>query len=259
MVRPDMSSRRTLLLAALAAPPVLARAQPAPAPWVVCAVAGLQPGLAQLEQLWRAQGGRPLRLQSGTSATLARIVEQGGPCDVLALADPQRMDALEARRLVRPDSRQNLLGNDLVLVTAADQPLPRRLVQAQDLLPLLGEGKLALPDPAQTSAGRVAREALTNLEIWDGVQRRLVPVAEGRAALDLVRKGEARFGIAMLTDAFELPGLRIALTFPADSHALITYPFALPRRGDAAAAELLGFIAGSDAAAVWRRLGLAPR
>jgi ABC-type molybdate transport system substrate-binding protein len=51
----------------------------------------------------------------------------------------------------------------------------------------------------------------------------------------------------------------VALTFPAESHTAITYAFALPRRGDAAAAELLGFLAGSDAAAIWRRLGFAPR
>ena len=254
-----MPSRRILLAAAatVAAPLLAARAQPAP--WVVCAIAGLQPGLAQLEQLWRAQGGRPLRLQSGNSTSLARLVEQGAACDVLALADPQRMDALEARRLLRPDSRRNLLGNDLVLVTAADQPLPRRLVLPQDLPLLLGNGKLALPDPAHTAAGRVAREALGNLGIWEALQPRLLPVAEGRTALDLVRKGDARFGIAYVTDAFEQPGLRLALTFPAESHAPITYAFAQPRRGDAAAAELLGFLAGPDAAAVWRRLGFAPR
>jgi molybdate transport system substrate-binding protein len=254
-----MLSRRPLLIAAAAALPALARAQTAPAPWVVCGVVGLQPGLQQLEQLWRAQGGRPLRLQSGTSASLARIVEQGGPCDVLALADPQRMDALEARRLLRPDSRRNVLGNDLVLVTAADQPLPHRLVSPLDLAPLLARGRLALPDPAQTAAGRVAREALVSLDAWDTAQPRLLPVAEGRAALDLVRKGEARFGMAYVTDAFEQPGLRVALTFPAESHSPISYPFALPRRGDPGAAELLAFLAGPDAAAVWRRLGFGPR
>jgi molybdate transport system substrate-binding protein len=254
-----MLSRRPLLTAAVAALPALARAQPAPAPLVVCAVVGLQPGLHQLEQLWRAQGGRPLRLQPGSSASLARIVEQGGPCDLLALADPQRMDALEVRRLLRPDSRRNVLGNELVLVVAADQPLPHRLVSPMELAPLLASGKLALPDPAQTAAGRVAREALVSLEAWDALQPRLLPVAEGRAALDLVRKGEARFGMAYVTDAFEQPGLRVAMTFPAESHSPITYPFALPRRGDAAAAELLAFLAGPDAAAVWRRLGFAPR
>ncbi len=259
MVGALMLSRRPLLFAAAAALPLRARAQPAPAPWVVCAIAGLQPGLAQLEQLWRAQGGRPLRLQSGTSATLARLVEQGGACDVLALADPLRMDALDARRLLRPDSRRSLLGNELVLVTAADQPVPRRPVLAQDLPQLLGNGKLALPDPAQTAAGRFAREALGNLGIWEALQPRLMPVAEGATALDLVRRGEARFGIAYVTDAFEASGLRVALTFPAESHTAITYAFALPRRGDAAAAELLGFLAGSDAAAIWRRLGFAPR
>jgi molybdate transport system substrate-binding protein len=46
----------------------------------------------------------------------------------------------------------------------------------------------------------------------------------------LVRKGEARFGIGHVTDAFAQPGLRVALTFPADSHDAIVYAFALPRR-----------------------------
>ena len=186
-------------------------------------------------------------------------MEQGGACDVLALADPQRMDALEARRLLRPDSRRDVLGNELVLVTAADQPPPHRLVSPLDLAPLLASGKLALPDPAQTAAGRAAREALVSLDAWEGLRTRLLPVAEGSAALELVRRGEARFGIACVTDAFDQPGLRVAMTFPADSHGPISYPFALPRRGDPAAAELLGFLAGPDAAAVWRRLGFAPR
>lgn len=254
-----MLARRTLLTATAVALPHIALAQPAAAPWVVCAVEGLQPGLAHLGELWRAQGGRPLRLQSGNSATLARIVEQGGACDLLALADLQRMDALDTRRMLRSDSRRSLLGNDLVLVTAADQPVARRPVLPHDLPLLLDNGKLALPDPTQTAAGRVAREALVNIGIWDVLQPRLQPVAEGRTALDLVRKGEARFGIAYATDAFEGSGLRLALTFPADSHAPISYSFALPRRGDPAAAELLAFLAGPDAAAAWRRLGFAPR
>ena len=263
MLRHPMLSRRPLLTSALAALPGLARAQapavPPAAPLVVCAVPGLHPGLRLLEPLWRAQGGRPLRLQAGTSAALARQVEQGGGCDLLALADPQRMEALEGRRLLRPESRRDLLGNDLVLASAADQPPPRRMVLAAQLPQLLGAGKLALPDPAQTAAGRVAQEALANLGVWEALQPRLLPAAEGVAALDLVRQGQARFALAYATDLFEQPGLRLAFTFPGESHAPITYPFALPRRGDAAAAELLEFLAGADAAALWRRLGFAPR
>ncbi len=254
-----MPTRRPLLLAALAALPAAARAQAPPAPLVVCAVAGLQPGLQRLDQLWRAQGGRGLRLQFNTSAALVRLVEQGGTCDLLALADPQRMEALEARRLLRPDSRQNLLGNDLVLVTAADQPALRRLALALDVPQMLGNGRLALPDPALTAAGRTAREALTNLGAWDAVAPRLLPVPEARTALDLVRKGEARLAIAYATDVFQEAGLRVALIFPAESHGPITYAFAQPRRGDAGAAELLAFLAGPDAAAIWRQLGFAPR
>ncbi len=251
-----MLHRRALLAAATTAWPLQVRAQAQPIQ--LCAAAGLQPGLAALDALWRAQGGRALRVQYGSSAAIVRLAEQGS-CDLVALADPQRMDSLEQRRLLKPDSRRNLLGNELVLASAADRPVPHRLAATLDLPSLLGDGKLAMPDPAQSAAGRTAREALVALGAWEGLVPRLLLVPEGKAALELVRRGDARLGLAYVTDAFAVNGIRVALSFPAESHAPIVYPFALTRRADLAAAELLAFLAGPDAAAVWRSHGFALR
>lgn len=245
-------ARRSLL----ATPLLAGRVQAQPAPLVLCAVPGLQPGLQALEALWRAQGGRPLRLVFNASAALVRQLEQNG-CDLLALDDPQRMDALEQRRLLKPDSRRDLLGNALVLVALVSQPPPQRLALPAQLPAALRDGRLALPDSA-SAAGRAARAALETLGLWEALAPRVVTAADPRAAAELLRRNEARYGVLLHTDAAAMAELRSVLALPAKSHPALAYPFALSRRADATAAELLGFLAGPDAAAVWQRHGLAP-
>jgi molybdate transport system substrate-binding protein len=48
-----------------------------------------------------------------------------------------------------------------------------------------------------------------------------------RAALLLVARGEAPFGIVYATDALAEPKVRIVDTFPGDTHAPIVYPVAI--------------------------------
>jgi molybdate transport system substrate-binding protein len=231
----------------------------APLPLFVCAVTGLEPGFQALEPLWRGQGNRPLRFTFAPTATLLRLFDQGHPCDLLALSDPPRMAALEQRRLLRQDSNRTMLGNELVVVTLAEQPFLPRLAAPFALPELLGTGRLALPDPAASPVGRAAREALQNLELWDSLAPRLLRTADSATALALLRRGEARAMIATGTEALATPGLRLALTLPADSHQPLRYAFALPRRGDVAAQELLAFLAGPAALPVWQRLGFGER
>lgn len=252
-------------LAAWFAPrPALAQTGPAaPLPLAICATQGLEPGFQALETLWRARGGgqgnRPLRFTFAPSAALLRLFEQGHPCDLLALADPQRMAQLEQRRLLRPDSTRIILGNDLVVATAADQPFIPRLAGPFALPLLLRGGRLAIPDPALSASGRAAREALQNLELWDALAPQMVKAPESAAALELARRGTVRAAIGTGTEALAMPGLRLALTLPAESHAPLRYAFALPRRGDVGAQELLAFLTGPEAELVWAQLGFAPR
>ena len=51
-----------------------------------------------------------------SSSTLARQIEQGAPADVFISANPEWMDYLAERGLIRAGTRADLLGNGLVLV-----------------------------------------------------------------------------------------------------------------------------------------------
>ncbi|MBX6742192.1 MAG: molybdate ABC transporter substrate-binding protein [Acetobacteraceae bacterium] len=255
-----MLLRRRCLLALASGILTVSPALAQDAPLTVFAAASLQDGLRALDPLWRQRGGRALRLSFAASSALARQIEQGAPADLFASADETWMDYLAQRGLIRPETRQDLLGNALVLVTPADRPLQVDLVKGVDLLSLLGpEGRLATGDPAHVPAGRYAQQALTWLGAWDKLAPRLARADNVRAALLLVERGEAPLGIVYATDAAASRRVRVAGTFPPGSHTPVSYPFALTRNADPAARDLLRFLVGPEAAAVWRNLGFTVR
>jgi molybdate transport system substrate-binding protein len=261
-----MPSRRSLLPAPLVAAPALGlaaaagpvRAQPA-AP-LVFAAASLTEALRALAQDWAAKGHPAPRLSFAASSALARQIEQGAPADLFASADEPWMDHLAQRDLIAPGTRVSPIGNALVLVTPAAQPRPVALARGTDLLGLLAGGRLAVGDPAHVPAGRYAQAALTWMGQWEALAPRLARAENVRAALLLVERGEAPFGIVYATDAAASRGVAVAGRFPPESHPPITYPFALTRRGAAnpAAVALHAHLTGPAALPLWQRFGFQP-
>jgi molybdate transport system substrate-binding protein len=259
--------RRHLLALAAALLPAAALAQPRPAaaPVTVFAAASLQDALRDLGRQWQERRGGPQaaapRFSFAASSALARQIEQGAPADLFLSADEAWMDTLQQRGLILPETRVSPLGNALVLVAPA-QPVvsPVVLQRGADLRDLLGpNGRIATGDPAHVPAGRYAEAALRWMGEWDALAPRLARADNVRAALLLVERGEAPLGVVYSTDAQASPGVRVLGTFPAESHPPISYPFALTRRaaGNGEARALLDFLAGAEAAPVWRRFGFA--
>ena len=77
-----------------------------------------------------------------------------------------------------------------------------------------------------------------------------------RAALALVARGEAPFGIVYATDAQAAKGVRVVGTFPADSHPAIVYPAAIVAASASPATRpLLDYLQSAAARPVWERYG----
>lgn len=242
------------LVLALVAP---ARAQQAA---TVFAAASLTDALRALAQDWAARGHPAPRLSFAASSALARQVEQGAPADLFLSADEPWMDYLQQRGLIVNATRVSPIGNALVLVALSADARGVTLARGTDLLALLGpNARIATGDPAHVPVGRYAQAALAWMGQWEAVAPRLARADNVRAALLLVERGEAPFGIVYATDAAASPRLRVAGNFPAGSHPPITYPFALTRRaeGNAEARALLAFLAGPEAEPSWRRFGFA--
>jgi molybdate transport system substrate-binding protein len=226
----------------------------------VFAAASLTDVLQRIEKLYRDQGGGPVRFSFAASSTLAKQIESGAEADIFASADEQWMDYLAQRGRVDAATRRSRLGNTLVLVTPADQPRTVDIRPGFNLAARMGDGRLATGDPAHVPVGRYAQEALTNLGVWDAVGPRLARTDNVRAALILVERGEAPFGIVYGTDAAASVKVRVAGVFPAGSHAPISYPMAIVAKRDRPEVRrFYEFLLGPEAAAVFGKAGFVVR
>jgi molybdate transport system substrate-binding protein len=206
-------------------------------------------------------GRSDIRFSFAASSTLARQIEQGARADLFLSADEEWMDYLAKRDLIAADTRTASLSNTLVLVAPVERAAPVTLAPGLDLAALLGPGgRLVTGDPAHVPVGRYARQALERLGLWAVAEPRLARSENVRAALVLVERGEAPFGIVYGTDAALAPKVRVVATFPADSHAPISYPMAVVKARDSAAArELLARLTGPEARAIYQRMGFVVR
>jgi molybdate transport system substrate-binding protein len=223
----------------------------------VFAAASLKNALDDVAAEWKKTGGSPVAASYASSSTLAKQIEQSAPADVFVSADAQWMDYVVKRGLV--DTPHDLLGNRLVLISAKDNPLTLPTIPpGLKLSELLAGGRLAVGDPSNVPAGIYAKEALTKLKIWDGVQNQLAPAADVRAALALVSREEAPLGIVYETDAKVDPKVRIVAVFPEDSHKPIRYPVAVVKAShNPDAAKFVAFLSTPTAGAIFTKYGFA--
>jgi molybdate transport system substrate-binding protein len=233
--------------------PLTARAQEL----TVFAAASLTDAMKDVSTQWAQAGHQPLRMSFGASSTLARQIEQGAPANLFASADERWMDYLAEKKLIVASTRKDLLGNELVLVVAADKPQHVTIGTGFNLLGLLGpNGRVATGDPAHVPVGIYAEQALKRLGIWDAVSPRLARTDDVRSALLLVERGEAPAGIVYATDAAVSKAVMIAGTFPPNSHDPVSYPFAATQSGDTPDARaLMAFLAGPQAREIFVKRG----
>ena len=238
----------------LAAP---AAAQPtAREPITVFAAASLKDTQEEVGRGFTAATGTPVRFSFAASSALARQMEQGAPADLFASADVEWMDYLAQRGHVRAETRVNLLGNRLVLVAPASSTMQAVSLDAAGLGTALGrDGRIATGEVTAVPAGRYAKAALDKLGLWQAVQPRLAQTENVRAALAFVARGEAPLGIVYETDASAEPRVKVVARFPAESHAPITYPFAVTKEGKPGGAAFLDCLRGPAARAVFERGG----
>jgi molybdate transport system substrate-binding protein len=199
---------------------------------IVFAAASLKNALDAIATQWQKETGNKAVISYAASSALARQIEQAAPAQMFISADPDWMDYVAQRSLIKPETRSNLLGNRIVLI-APNEIAPKDGAQTIEMKPgldlarVLGDGRLAMANVDAVPAGKYGKAALEKLGVWAGVSGKVAQAENVRAALLLVSRGEAPAGIVYQTDAAADPNVRIIGTFPEDAHPPIIYPVAL--------------------------------
>ena len=220
------------MLAAVLAVALVAAGSPASAAAdgpVVFAAASMKTALDAIAARYAAKTGKVPVISYASSGVLAKQIESGAPADLFISADEKWMDYLADKGAIRTETRETLLGNALVLVAPANAAESIRIAQGFDLAGALGDGKLAVCTISSCPAGIYGKESLEKLGIFKAVEPKLAQAENVRAALLLVARGEAKYGIVYATDAKAEPRVKVVGTFPEGSHAPITYPIAVTK------------------------------
>jgi molybdate transport system substrate-binding protein len=214
------------LFGAVAAAPLPAAAQQS---LTVFAAASLKNALDDASAAFSKATGVKVVASYEASSALAKQIEQGAPADVFISADLAWMDYASAHKLIKPDTRFNLLGNRLVLIAPKDSKLDHVAI---------------------------AKAALEKLGAWAAAEPKLAQAENVRATLAFVARNETPLGIVYATDAKIEPKVKIVGEFPDDAYPPVTYPVAETGASkNAAAARYLAFLRTSAAKAVFEKYG----
>ncbi len=243
-----------LLLAVVSLSPVSAQEKSV----TVFAAASMKNALDDVAKAYTDSTKIKVTSSYAASSALAKQIESGAPADIFISADTDWMDYVAKKDLIKANTRVDLLGNRLVLIAPKDSRTDKvDIRQGFDLAGLIGDGKIATGDVAAVPVGKYAKAALEKLGAWDKAAPKFAMAENVRAALTLVSRGEAAYGIVYQTDAAVEPGVKIVGVFPADSHPAITYPVALLKDARADAQSLHDFLPSPIAKAVLEKYGFA--
>lgn len=225
----------------------------------VMAAFTLKNALDDVIQAYKTDGGGDVMPMYGMTPMLAKQVENMAPADVFLSADADWMNYLQDHGLIKNDTRVNLMTADLVLATRSDNaaaPTDAPVNRDFPLLKLIGDGRMAMCNPADHPAGKLGRAGLESLGLWPSVADKVAIAESPPAAVTLVVRGEAPVALVFSTDAKGVAGIKVSGIFPDNSHPPIVFPAALLRDSrDPDAARFLAFLASAKAAAVFERYG----
>ncbi|GAB4359407.1 MAG: molybdate ABC transporter substrate-binding protein [Cyanophyceae cyanobacterium] len=223
----------------------------------MAAAASLQTALQTIDPLYRqAHTTHKLTYNFAASGALQRQIEQGAPVDIFISAAVKQMDALQEKELLEPNSRRNLLANQLVLVIPKNSET--RLTEFKQLTQPEVQ-RIAVGEPRSVPAGQYAEEVLKNLGILEQVRSKLVLGNNVISVLTAVETGDVDAGLVYRTDAQGSDQVEVVAIADGTLHSPILYPAVILRasQGKDAATQYLEFLQGDGAIEVFEQAGFA--
>ena len=189
-----------------------------------------------------------------SSGKLQTQIEEGLEADVFMSAATKQMKALDEEGMIASDTIVNLLENKIVLI------VPTGSDSKMDSFEKIGDAaSIALGDPESVPAGQYAKEALTNLNVWDSIQDKVSFGTNVTEVLNQVAAVSADAGIVYATDAASKAD-QVTVVAEAPEGSLekkVIYPVAVVKATahEDAAKAFVDFLQTPEAIAVFESYG----
>ena len=189
-----------------------------------------------------------------SSGKLQTQIEEGLEADVFMSAATKQMKALDEEGMIASDTIVNLLENKIVLIVPAGSD------SQIDSFEKIGDAaSIALGDPESVPAGQYAKEALTNLNVWDSIQDKVSFGTNVTEVLNQVAAVSADAGIVYATDAASMAD-QVTAVAEAPEGSLekkVIYPVAVVKATthEDAAKAFVDFLQTPDAIKVFESYG----
>jgi len=188
-----------------------------------------------------------------SSGKLQTQIEEGLEADVFMSAATKQMNALVDEQLIDASTVVYLLENKLVLITQKDSQ-----TSVSGFEDITKASTIALGDPASVPAGQYAQEALTNLNIYDEVEKKASLGTNVTEVLSWVESGSAEVGIVYATDAASSDQVQIIAEAPEGSLKIpVIYPVAMVANSKHSeeAKAFIEFLQSEEALSVFEKYG----
>ena len=194
--------------------------------------------------------GDEIAVTYGASGTLRMQVEAGAPVDGVLFASQDPVDRLVKAGLAT--TPRVVATNDLILIAPADSAGAWTFRTLNELPP---RARIAVGEPSAVPAGRYAREVLTGLGSWPGLQDQLVVGGDVSMVLALARRGEVEAAVVYGTEVIGIEGVRVLDRWTGASRPVVV---AAATSQSETAGRFLDFVASERGQAILREHGFGP-
>ena len=222
---------------------------------LVSAAASLQDALKEIKPIFQqTQKNITVNYNFGSSGALQQQIEQGAPVDIFFSASLKQVNALEAKNLLIPATRKNLLTNSLVLIVPKNSQL-----NIKDFSQLTDPKvkRIAVGDFKSVPVGQYTEEVFKNLKILEKIKSKLILGNNVRNVLAAVESGNADAGVVYMTDTKISNNVKIAALASPKLHSPIIYPIAVTKSSKnlQAAQEFIRFLSQDLATNIFKKYG----
>ncbi|MBC7473271.1 MAG: molybdate ABC transporter substrate-binding protein [Candidatus Sericytochromatia bacterium] len=162
----------------------------------------------------------------GSSATLAKQIDQEMKADIFISASSEWIDYLDKKAKIKNESKKDFLGNSLVLIANKNNNIETSNIL--NFKNIIGDC-ISISDPDYVPLGKYTKQALQNINQWNEVLSKSVRGNDAVSTLYVVERGECSTGIVYKTDAINSKNVNIIYEITLPKGKNIFYTIALTK------------------------------